>query len=161
LTKHKGKLSITTINDDLNNLNIHCPEDLELIICMGDTLTHLETKSIVKDLFDKAYSHLMAEGYFIITYRDLSLELKELDRFIPVNSDEATILTCFLEYEDEKVRVYDLIYEKENGKWNLKKSYYSKLRLPAAWTLHELQETGFTIKHSSSEKGLVTIIALK
>ncbi len=161
LNKNKGELSITTINDDLGNLNIHCPEELELIICMGDTLTHLETKSKVKDLFAMSYRLLVKDGIFVLTYRDLSHELKELDRLIPVNSDEDTIFTCFLEYQDEKVMVNDLIYEKENGKWNLKKSFYSKLRIPTSWTTKELEKTGFTIMHTSFERGLVTIIAKK
>ena len=47
-------------------------------------------------------------GRFVITYRDLSREALELDRFIPVRSDDTTILTCFLEYEPETVKVHDL-----------------------------------------------------
>lgn len=46
-------------------------------------------------------------------YRELSSELEEIARFIPVNYDETRILTCFLEYEEEKVKVHDLLYEKK------------------------------------------------
>jgi hypothetical protein len=128
---------------------------------MGDTLTHLETKEDVNQLFEGIYNHLEKEGKFILTYRDLSFELEELERFIPVKSDDSRIFTCFLEYEEEKVKVHDLIYEKENNDWNLKTSFYRKLRLPTDWVIDQLKEKGFLIKHSSSDKGLTTLIATK
>ena len=54
----------------------------------------------------------------LITFRDLSSELTELDRLIPVRSDENTIFTCFLEYELETVKVHDIVYNRNQGKWN-------------------------------------------
>jgi SAM-dependent methyltransferase len=161
LSNNKGDLLINTINDDLNNFHLYCTEDVELIVCMGDTLTHLETKEDVNQLFEGIYNHLEKEGKFILTYRDLSFELEELERFIPVKSDDSRIFTCFLEYEEEKVKVHDLIYEKENNDWNLKTSFYRKLRLPTDWVIDQLKEKGFLIKHSSSDKGLTTLIATK
>jgi SAM-dependent methyltransferase len=161
LSRNKGDLLITTINDDLNNFYLHCPENVELIVCMGDTLTHLETKENVTQLFEDVYNHLEKEGRFILTYRDLSFELKDLERFIPVNSNDTKICTCFLEYGEEKVKVHDLIYEKENNAWSFKKSYYRKLRLSADWVVNQLTENGFQTKHMSGDKGLTTIIATK
>ncbi len=161
LDRNKGKLSITSINDDLNNFNLHCTENVELIVCMGDTLTHLETKDNVRELFEKAYTQLEKGGNLILAYRDLSFELKELERFIPVNNDDTRIFTCFLEYEEEKVKVHDLIYEKENNTWSLKKSFFRKLRLSSDWVINQLEEIGFLIKLSSSDRGVSTIIALK
>lgn len=161
LSVNKGDLAVTTINDDLNNFHLHCAEHVELIVCMGDTLTHLETKENVTQLFEEVYNRLEKDGEFILTYRDLSFELKELERFIPVNSDDMRIFTCFLEYGEEKVKVHDLIYVKENNDWSLKKSFYHKLRLPVDWVISELTEKRFLIKHSSCDKGLSTIIATK
>ena len=161
LSENKGDLAITAIKDDLNNFNLHCPDKVELIVCMGDTLTHLDSKDDVTQLFAKIYHHLEKDGEFVLTYRDLSFELKDLDRFIPVISDDNRIFTCFLEYGEEKVKVHDLIYVKEDEGWCLKKSFYRKLRLPANWVIDQLKEKGFLINHSSSDRGLSTIIAAK
>jgi len=161
LSENKSDLSITTINDDLNNFHLHCTENVELIVCMGDTLTHLETKDDVKKLFEKIYNHLESEGVLILTYRDLSFELKELERFFPVKSADSKIFMCFLEYGKKKVKVHDIVYEKKINDWSLKKSFYQKLRLPDDWVINQLKIKGFLIKHSSSDKGLSTIIATK
>jgi SAM-dependent methyltransferase len=159
LNGNKGDLAITAINDDLNNFPDHRPDMAELIVCMGDTLTHLESKDEVTELFGNIHDHLDKGGEFVLTYRDLSFELEGLDRFIPVNSDDTRIFTCFLEYGEEKVKVHDLVYIKEDEGWSLKKSFYRKLRLPSDWVIDRLKEQGFRIRHSSSERGLVTIIA--
>jgi len=161
LLANKGDLAIIAINDDLNNFHLLCPDKVELIVCMGDTLTHLESKDDVTGLFAKIYHHLENDGEFVLTYRDMSFELEDIDRFLPVKSDDTKIFTCFLEYGEEKVKVHDLIYVKENNEWSLKKSFYQKLRLPADWVIDQLKEKGFLIKHSSCDKGLSTIIATK
>ena len=107
----------------------HLLGPIELAVCMVDTLVHLESKADVVDLFAKVHRALERGGRFVISYRDLSREALELDRFIPVRSDETTILTCFLEYEPETVKVHDLLYRKVDGQWAYAKSFYRKLRL--------------------------------
>lgn len=161
LSANKGDLAITTLNDDLNNFHLHCPDKAELIVCMGDTLTHLESKDEVTGLFAKIYHHLEKDGEFVLTYRDLSFELKDIDRFLPVKSDETRIFTCFLEYEEEKVKIHDLLYVKENNEWTLYKSFYRKLRLPIDWVTDELNAKGFKINSVGSDRGMSTIIAGK
>lgn len=84
-------------------------------------------------MFKKAAASLEEGGKLILTFRDLSFGLPELDRFIPVKSDENTIFTCFLEYEPETVAVHDLVYRKVDGKWRFNKSCYRKLRLSEKW----------------------------
>jgi transcriptional regulator with AAA-type ATPase domain len=57
--------------------------------CMGDTLTHLSSRSEVSNLFQSVARALKPGGRFVVTYRDLaSVELLGLDRFIPVRSDD-------------------------------------------------------------------------
>jgi hypothetical protein len=104
---------------------------------------------------------LEENGRFIITFRDLSFELSELDRFIPVKSDDDTVFTCFLEYEPETVKVHDLVYRKKYGNWCLFKSYYRKLRLSKEWVDEQLSNVGFTRIESTVDKGFVTVIAVK
>lgn len=161
LNQNKGDLTIATINDDLNNFYIHCQDQVELIVCMGDTLSHLETKDAIRELFEKVYLQLEKGGNFILTFRALDTELKELDRFFLVNQDHIKTFTCFLEYEDDTVKVHDLVCERINDKWNLRKSFYRKLRLSPDWVINQLEEVGFRIEFSGSSEGVSTIIATK
>ena len=79
LKENFGKLSITTVQDDLVNFEQHINSKPELVICMTDTIIHLESKDKVTLLFKKVFSTLEENGKFIITLRDLSTELSELD----------------------------------------------------------------------------------
>ena len=88
-------------------------------------------------------------------------ELSELDRFLPVKSDENIIFTCFLEYETEAVKIHDIVYKKSQGKWKLFKSFYRKLRISKDWVDKKLLDSGFTKIDSKVEKGFVTAIAVK
>lgn len=158
---YSEKKAIRIIQDDLINFDTYTKTTVELIVCMTDTLLHLETSEKVQSLFKKAFASLEEGGQFMITFRDLSYELTGLDRFIPVRSDENTIFTCFLEYEPESVKVHDIIYTKDQGKWTLNKSFYKKRRLSKTWVDEQLSKVGFNQFASTVENGLVTIIAVK
>ena len=161
LKNHIGTLPISIIKDDLVNFDKHSESNVELIVCMTDTLLHLESKDTLIALFKKVLAALEKDGRFIVTFRDLSPELSELDRFIPVKSDDRTILSCFLEYEPEIVKVHDLLYRKEESGWTFSKSYYRKLRISKEWVDNQLLNLGFTVIESTVDKGFVTVIAQK
>jgi len=161
LDNRKNQLDIKTIHDNIVNFSTYLSDPVELIVCMGDTLTHLESFDLVDSLFLKVHRMLEKGGCFVMTFRDLTAPLKELDRFIPVKSDGNTIFTCFLEYENDHVKVHDLVYSKENGMWTFKKSFYLKLRIPIDWVTGCLLNIGFQIEISANTKGLITVIARK
>ena len=156
-----GQLPIKTIEDNLLEFRTHRPESIEIIVCMGDTLTHLESRDDVWRLFKDAYQSLSDAGLLVLTFRDLTSELKGLERFIPVRSEPDLIFTCFLEYEEKHVNVHDVIYEKSNNQWQLKKGFYRKLRIPPDWARDRLHETGFDIEKFDIRNGMVTILARK
>jgi len=64
---------------------------------MTDTILHLESRKQTISLFDKVYKALESKGIFVLTFRDLTNELNELDRFLRVKNYENIIFTCFLE----------------------------------------------------------------
>ncbi len=161
LKENQRDYKIITIVDDLSNFDIHIQAQAELFVCMTDTILHLESKQVIQNLLSKIYTNLGVDGKFVMTFRDLSYELSELDRFIAVKSDENTIFTCFLEYEEKTVKVHDIIYKKSKGDWELKKSFYRKLRISKDWIISNLQTTGFSKVHQETVNGLVTIIATK
>ena len=161
LKESAGELPIETIEDNLLKFSNHSLENTELIVCMGDTLTHLKTRGDVQILFGNVYQALSDAGLLVLTFRDLMPELKGLDRFIPVRSESNLIFTCFLEYEREHVKVHDVIYEKIEGQWQVKKGFYRKLRIPPEWARDCLLEIGFEIKKFDVSNGMATIIARK
>ena len=104
-------LPIRTVQDDLLHFDKHIDEQARLVVCMGDTLTHLESRDAVQSLLSRVGRALAESGILVLTFRDyVSVEPRGPDRFIPVRSDESKILTCFLEYHEEVVEVYDLLY---------------------------------------------------
>ena len=161
LTKNAGPLKIDCFQNDLSNFESYVKKPVELIVCMTDTILHLESKDKVYSLFGKVIAALENGGKFIITFRDLSNELLELDRFIPVRSDDNIIFTCFLEYEPETVKVHDIVYKSNNEKWTLYKSFYRKLRLSKDWVESQLSHFGFNSIDSTVDKGFVSVIATK
>jgi len=152
-------ISIITIEDDLLNFTAHIPGKVELIVCMGDTLTHLKTLEEVRFLLEDARRALENNGRLILEFRDLTPELKNLDRFIPVRSDSNRIFTCFLEYEKNHVNVHDIIYARTGNRWLMKKSWFRKLRIPPQWMRDCLQTAGFAVENSEINGGMLTLIA--
>lgn len=162
LRKNSGDLNIEIVQDDLENFDKVIQNGSELIVCMTDTILHLESKDKVTSIFNKVEKNLESGGKFVLTFRDLTYDLKELDRILPVKSDENIIMTCFLEYEPETVKVHDIIYKKEIGRWELFKSFYRKLRLSEKWIKDQLSNCNFTkIESSVEQNGFITTIAIK
>ena len=163
LRSHVGDLPVRIEQADLRNLPaIVQTGQATVIVCMGDTLTHLAEKSDVSTLFRGAFERLRPGGMFVITYRDLTKELHGTDRFIPVRSDENKIMTCFLEFENQdSVMVHDLVYLRQDSGWSLNKSSYRKLRLGIAWIREELSRAGFDMVSEDVSGRLVGLAAVK
>ena len=161
LKANASYLDITIIHDDLINFEQYVDNKAELIVCMTDTLLHLESKEKVNTLLQKIFVSLASKGKLIITYRDLAQELSELDRFIPLRNDEQTIFTCFLEFEPDTVKVHDLVYQKDHNGWKLNKSFYRKLRLSQQWVDRQLKDAGFNQIEFKVNNGLTCVIATK
>ena len=161
LEENAGNLSIEIINDDLLTFSKHCPAPVELVVCMGDTLTHLATRQKIRHLLKRIYSVLEIGGQVILTFRDFTVELKGLERFIPVRSDANTIFTCFLEYGKNHVTVHDMVYERKNNRWEQRKSAYKKIRVSPQWMKDTLKDIGFKIAAFDTHNAGVCIIAQK
>jgi 2-polyprenyl-3-methyl-5-hydroxy-6-metoxy-1,4-benzoquinol methylase len=161
LEAHVDGEKIETICADLVEFRRHAPQSAELIVCMVDTLLHLQTQEAVTSLADDVYAALDPGGTFIATFRDFTVETKELERFIPVRSDEHTIFTCFLEFEPATVKVHDLVYKRVDGRWDFATSFYRKLRLPTDWVVMTLRGAGFAQVETGLDRGLVVVTAKK
>jgi hypothetical protein len=160
LTAHAGDLAIKPERADMRSFTqLIAPGSAAIIVCMGETLTHLESRADVSRLLTDARAMLAPGGMLVLTFRDLTVELQGLDRFLPVRSDPDRIMTCVLEYEPGSVVVNDLIYVREGGGWLLHKSKYRKLRVAADDIARELSELGFAVRSSQVGRGLQAITA--
>ena len=153
-------LNIRTINDDIRHAR-NFRDRPELIVCCGDTLSHLNDKTEIKTLLSLISNSLGEKGKLILSFRDYSNKLTGTDRFIPVKCDENKILTCILDYDDEFVSVTDLLHEKVNNEWQQKISSYKKIRLFTTEIVAYLEEVGMTIIFNKFINRMVTIIAVK
>lgn len=152
-------LEVTAIEDDLRRFPRHLTGAAGAIVCLGDTLTHLDSADEVRALIADARRCLSPGGALVLTFRDLSRALEGTERFIPVRSDDDTILTCFLEYLPATVRVHDLLHRRRDGAWQLTASAYQKLRLSHSQVEAWLSEAGFKLAHAASTRGLVELVA--
>ena len=161
LEQHVDGEEIEIVCTDILDFRGCAPEPAELIVCMVDTLLHLDSQEAVARLAADVFAALEHGGTFIATFRDFTVESQELERFIPVRSDEKTIFTCFLEFEPATVKVHDLVYRRVDGHWDFAKSFYRKLRLPTAAVIMMLRDAGFAHVETGLDRGLVVLTATK
>jgi 2-polyprenyl-3-methyl-5-hydroxy-6-metoxy-1,4-benzoquinol methylase len=160
LRSRAGTLPISTVNADLLDLRAHVSQPAALVLCMGDTLTHLPDAASVDRLFAAVAAVLSPGGLFIATFRDyVSTPLQADARFILVRSDENRILTCFLEYSGDTVRVHDVLHERVASIWQLRLGSYSKLRLAPEAVVKALHSHGFSVRREAGISGMVRVVA--
>ena len=152
---------VKTINGDITEFIYPMENKPELIVCMGDTLTHLPSINEVNRLIGNAAENLYKNGRLVLSYRDLSRELTGTSRFIPVRCDDTRILTCFLEYFDSYLNVNDILHEKINDKWEMKVSSYPKLKIPLNEITDIIQGFGLSVTLTTVIQGMNYIIAEK
>jgi len=155
-------LDVVAVVGDLRSFAERLPEGAkaDLVLCMGDTVTHLETQDDVAALARCVAGTLAPRGRFVATFRDYSTLPSGDARFIPVRSDARRIHTCFLEAEPERVVVHDLLHERgDDGVWSLRVSHYRKLRLAPAAVRETFAATGLEASLSPGPRGMVKLVA--
>ena len=159
LRANGGSRSIRYIYDDLRRFREHVDGPAHVVLCMGDTLTHLESLASVDALFAGNAEVLAPGGVFVATFRDYASRALEGDaRFIPVRQAKSRVLTCFLEYRDTTVTVHDLLHEWTGTGWVLRVSSYRKLRLSPEWARSALERLGLTTSLEIGPRGMVRLL---
>lgn len=162
LRANGGDHVIRCVNDDLLNVRRHCEGAVDVIVCMGDTLTHVASVQSVERLFEAISETLRPGGVFVATFRDYGAgALEGVSRFIPVRQDDRRILTCFLEYRETTVTVYDLLHERTDAGWALRVSSYSKLRLSPEWARSTLNRLSLVATLKAGPSGMVRLLAAR
>ncbi|MEP6884893.1 MAG: class I SAM-dependent methyltransferase [Gammaproteobacteria bacterium] len=162
LSLRAGSLPIRVVNANLLDFKAHEAAPVDVILCMGDTLTHLPEQSNVETLLKEVAASLNPGGTFVATFRDyVTAPLKDEARFIPVRSDSERLLTCFAEYLDVTVTVHDLLYQREGGSWQFTAGSYRKLRLAPQWVAQRLSSLGLDVESDTVPGRMVRITARK
>jgi SAM-dependent methyltransferase len=161
LRSYSEGLGVTAVVSDLLQFPEHLPPDqkADLVLCMGDTLTHLPDEAAVAELGQRVAESLAPGGRFVATFRDYTTLPTGEARFIPVRSDANRIHTCFLEERSDHVLVHDILYEKQGDRWSMQVSNYSKLRLSPAAVCGTFQSVGLTASVAAGPRGMVTLTA--
>lgn len=154
--------SVRAVHGDITEFQASAARlPVEIITCMGDTLTHLDSFDMVASLFEKIYRSLEKGGVTVLSFRDNLRELKGAERMIPVRSDDRRIMTAFIEFAGNHVIVNDMILTREGMGWSVEKGSYKKLRIGAEWASRQLERCGFRIMWEGTEGGFAEIIAEK
>jgi len=161
LSKHTLALPVKVVEGDLLSFQRHVDTAVDVILVMGDTLTHLADRASIQQLFVLAAASLRQHGKFIATFRDYTKPLVGNERFILVRSDDERILSCFLEYGADTVEVNDVLLERHPSGWQQRISAYRKLRLSPEWVSSELRAAGFSVQREAGMSGMVRIIATR
>jgi 2-polyprenyl-3-methyl-5-hydroxy-6-metoxy-1,4-benzoquinol methylase len=161
LKNNTKDLSVEILEEDIRSIANHKDLKPGLIVCWGDTLTHLDNVYEIEDLLAECYQILSPGGKLILSFRDYSEKLSGNKRFIPVKSDAKRILTCMLEYTPTHVTINDLLHEFNGQTWEQKISSYNKVRISAMEVEDVLTTCGMNILLSQTVNGMVTMIAEK
>lgn len=155
-----GGERIRAVEADLLDFRRYADEPARLIVCLGDTLTHLESAAAVERLARDIAASLAPGGRVVLTFRDYSRPLVGEARFIPVRSDAERIQTCFLEELPEHMRVHDIVHERDGAAWRMRVSSYLKLRLAPATVAEWLRKAGLAPTVTPGPRGMVRVVGL-
>ena len=155
-------LPVQAVRDDLTQFGPHLHAPAAVILCLGDTLTHLASTALLETLFDAVRDALAPGGLFAASFRDYAGPALQGDaRYIVVKRDEERVLTCFLEYGPAQVVVHDILTERHDRQWVQTVSAYPKLRLAPAHVIERLQARGLNARLETAPAGMVRVIARK
>ncbi len=161
LISHDEGKRIKTIRADIRKIHdiVVCPANL--VLCMGDTISLLDSYLEMKELLKDIHQCLSGKGRFILSFRDQTRALEGVDRILPIKNEHDRVFTCLLEYENDKICVTDILYQFSDGKWSLQKSSYKKIRIFSDKLEAIICEVGFKIIWKDEKNGFVTLVMEK
>lgn len=159
LAQNAKGFDVEPIQSDIRNFSTFAQPQAELVVCCGDTITHLESEEAIAAFIAGIATALLPKGKLLLSFRDYSNPLQGAERFIPVKSDDSRILTCILDYQEKYLEVTDLLQTKTADGWVQSVSSYRKVRLSVENLIEMLSGNGFDIKYRKVEHGMITLIA--
>lgn len=161
LISHDEGKRIKTIHEDIRKIRdiVVCPANL--VLCMGDTISLLDSYLEMTELLKDIRQCLSGEGRLILSFRDQTRALEGVDRILPIKNERDRIFTCLLDYEKDKIGVTDILYQFADGKWSIQKSSYKKIRIFSDKLEAIICDVGFKIIRKDEINGFVTLVMEK
>jgi SAM-dependent methyltransferase len=121
-----------------------------LILCVGDTLTHLSSMKDVDKLIRMAARLLSPGGALLLQFREQPKELSPQDSVIKMRAERDRIMQCVLHFEPDRVWVTDVAHEWNGQAWITTKSTYPKLRISTEAILEIATTAGLNIRFNDT-----------
>ena len=133
-----------------------------LILCVGDTLTHLSSFKDAERLIRMAARLLAPGGALLLQFREQPRELLPQESVITMRCERDRIMQCVLHFEAcaaasaaagvaaERVWVTDIVHEWNGQAWLTTKSTYPKLRLSTDALLEVATSAGLNIRFNET-----------
>jgi len=135
------------------------PASFDVVLCVGDTLTHLPALADVDELVRESARCLAPGGRLAVAYRDSTRFAAEgVERFIEVARDATRTMHCLLEPLDaEHLRVTDIVTEVGHDGPRTRLGDYVKLRIAPERILTSAGGVGLELAERSDERGMTTL----
>jgi SAM-dependent methyltransferase len=132
----------------------------DVVLCLGDTLTHLPTVAAARELLAECARHLTAAGRLALSYRDSTTFAAEgTARFREVARDARRTMHCLLEPIDaEHLRVTDIVTELMPEGPRTRLSDYVKLRLAPDRIIGWAESAGLRLERREEAAGMLTLV---
>ncbi|MBL8620958.1 MAG: class I SAM-dependent methyltransferase [Myxococcales bacterium] len=133
----------------------------DVIVCAGDTLTHLPAMADAAALIAAAAARLAPGGALALEWRDSTEFTAEgVARFVEVGRDARRLMHCLLEPIDaDHLRVTDLVTEVGPDGPTARISDYLKLRLSPSRVAAWATAAGLRVAPARVERGMTTLVA--
>lgn len=154
----KPDTKIRTKVSDIRSRDLYQGVSPEILLCMGDTITHLESEKDWETAVSLWSSFLSPGSKLILGYRDLSYGKPGDKSIFVVRSEESRIFTCQLQFIRDNVEVTDIFHEKTDKGWSVTSSSYNKLILPIDDLIKTVSQKNFRLKRKDEKNGMKLLL---
>jgi 2-polyprenyl-3-methyl-5-hydroxy-6-metoxy-1,4-benzoquinol methylase len=147
-----GGLPVETILGELTDSTAYSQQGpFAVILCVGDTLTHLNSTEDVERLLQTSFELLAPNGVLLLDFREQPPHAQ--NTIFTTRAERDRIMQCMLQFEPEKVWVTDIVHEWTGERWTTIQSRYPKLRLSADAIIAKAMGAGLTVRLDESRNG--------
>lgn len=163
LTEHAADLPIKPVRGDMLDPATYAEAaPFDIVVCMGDTLTHLGNQQEVYRLFANTMAVLKSGGPFILSWRDMSGPVSPTGAPLayPVRLDQDRLFTTVIgDAGPGYVSSTDIIMVRGESSWEFGQGSYYKLRLSEMNCLQMLLASGFWIQSTFRRDPMTYVVA--
>ena len=117
-----------------------------LILCVGDTLTHLATHQDMNRLIEQSANLLSTGGKLVLQFREPPADMSPQSSVFTTRSERDRIMECVLHFWPDRVWVTDVVHEWSGGTWRSMRSTYPKLRLTVDEVIESARVAGLGVQ---------------